>query len=649
MKRSLGRRIAWAVGALLVGVGLIMPTAFADDAADNQKAQDIAVNYLKGATSEQDAANAGIDAAIGIVELGFPEAAPALALLKGFFSSGQTSVLDNRMQEAEHNIQTLNDNLGTLRREVDKEKNLKRIQLIQIRESLIRSYQRKLPSMPTMSATDKRAFVGDVLDLADQFIPRDESDLSRVSAGDDDAKLDYWQWNDVLVKSNKNTGKVDVMTETQPRFELNLQAVDYLRTLAVLVAAINGTGENIPAAAKRTHIAFLTVNPDGPNGQPVNWTTPLLERKQPVLCSSAGSKYPDANLSCSVTLTCRGATTKQQTYDFKVAERNQLCTYTPFAVDDERDQLMAEVASGARGEVAQAFAAAADALGKAGKVEPKFDPVTYGGGALIFAVNPQGELLEFEDARSERANGTPHPTITHKFNFIRKIDDGWNQYTQVASTAINDTDLAVFATIPNGDLMQIGIKNYRRGPTSVVKNPTRIGNGWTGTTIFSPGEGVLYGVKPNGDLQWYRHKAPLAFPGGYNWRPDNRIGWGWGGTRHLFSTGNGVIYAVKDNYDLYWYRHLSYETGEGLSQGAGHWAEPPRKVGNGWNCNLLTAGEEGAIYCVKPNGELWGYRHLGWQTGENKWEEPYVKLGDGFANYLALFSEPGIAEDLGVH
>ena len=58
------------------------------------------------------------------------------------------------------------------------------------------------------------------------------------------------------------------------------------------------------------------------------------------------------------------------------------------------------------------------------------------------------------------------------------------------------------------------------------------------------------------------------------------MGIGWGTFTALFSSGNGVIYGIQPDGVLRWYRHLGYQTGAGL-EAAGSW-EGGVDVGRGW-------------------------------------------------------------------
>ena len=53
------------------------------------------------------------------------------------------------------------------------------------------------------------------------------------------------------------------------------------------------------------------------------------------------------------------------------------------------------------------------------------------------------------------------------------------------------------------------------------------------------------------------------------------VGNGWNGFARVFGGGQGVIYAVKPDGTLLWYRHTGYLTGQRTWEG-------PKVVGSGW-------------------------------------------------------------------
>jgi Tachylectin len=79
--------------------------------------------------------------------------------------------------------------------------------------------------------------------------------------------------------------------------------------------------------------------------------------------------------------------------------------------------------------------------------------------------------------------------------------------------------------------------------------------------------------------------------------------------------GGGVIYIVKKNGDLLWYKHLGYRDGSFTWE-----ASSGKKVGNGWtDFYAVFSGGNGVIYLIDNDGNLYWYKHAGFATGSNVW------------------------------
>ncbi|MBC7997011.1 MAG: hypothetical protein IAF58_03660 [Leptolyngbya sp.] len=142
----------------------------------------------------------------------------------------------------------------------------------------------------------------------------------------------------------------------------------------------------------------------------------------------------------------------------------------------------------------------------------------------------------------------------------------------------------------------------------------------------------MYAVGANGDLLWYSHQG---FQDGSNsWanrRAAKKVGEGWALSTQIFK-GNprgvdkeeGIIYRVDTNGDLYWYKHTGY------SNGSLNWVEGKR-VGVGWKAKHVFAGGGGIIYLIDDKGDLYWYKHLGYQSGAFSWANDArgKKIADG--------------------
>ena len=134
----------------------------------------------------------------------------------------------------------------------------------------------------------------------------------------------------------------------------------------------------------------------------------------------------------------------------------------------------------------------------------------------------------------------------------------------------------------------------------------QIGTGWDEfSTVLSGDDGVLYGIKPTGEILWYRDLArdgSNAPNGSTGWAPasGSQIDDGWDGFLHVVSGGGGVIYAVAEKGDLLWYRDDARDGSNGPS-GATGWAPGSgSRVGRDWDGFLhIFAGSAGVLYACQ--------------------------------------------------
>lgn len=89
---------------------------------------------------------------------------------------------------------------------------------------------------------------------------------------------------------------------------------------------------------------------------------------------------------------------------------------------------------------------------------------------------------------------------------------------------------------------------------------TEIGSGWDGSlaAFVSGGDGVLYVLRPNGDLLWHSPRDFRDF--GTPW-DRTTIAEGWDEYDSFVASSTGVIYARTRDGQLYWFRHLNPDNG----------------------------------------------------------------------------------------
>jgi hypothetical protein len=246
---------------------------------------------------------------------------------------------------------------------------------------------------------------------------------------------------------------------------------------------------------------------------------------------------------------------------------------------------------------------------------------------VIYSVTADGALRWYR--HDGWGTGAPQWTLGGG----QRVGSGWNTPRIVFPGGKG----VVYAVQANGDLFW-----YRHDGWAIATirwtDPTgvKVGNGWSDARIVFPGgDGIIYAVKNNGDLQWYRHDGWTD--GAVKWTHGDggvKVGNGWGNARIVFSAGNGVIYAVLNNGDLQWYRH------DGWADGAVKWTHGDGgvKVGGGWSATHVFPGTGGVIYAVQPNGDLLWYRHDGWTDATNRWTHGEgAKVGGGW-NVLQAFA-----------
>lgn len=181
------------------------------------------------------------------------------------------------------------------------------------------------------------------------------------------------------------------------------------------------------------------------------------------------------------------------------------------------------------------------------------------------------------------------------------------------------------------------------------------GNGTTPVDSGLPLVGVIYGVKPNGDLVWYKYEGngERDRAASKHWDPNsgNAIGNSWGSFRQILGCGDGVILAIKQNGDLLWYKY----NGNGKADRSGNSGWDPNSghvIGNGWQNfrYVFVSPSEGraqssrlTIYAVEKNGDLLWYSydgngesdpsgHLGWRPNSGN------TIGNGWQNFRYIFT-----------
>lgn len=201
-----------------------------------------------------------------------------------------------------------------------------------------------------------------------------------------------------------------------------------------------------------------------------------------------------------------------------------------------------------------------------------------------------------------------------------------------------DANSQVSCITPYADVDQVNgsgafVRWNTASPLSATQTWTSqsIGSGWSGLTVFSGGDGVVYTIDSAGKLHWYNEQNH-AVGGGANWAAASSavIGTGWGGFAQVVSNGGGVIYALDRSGNLHWYRYTG-------SNGSTSWASGSGAViGSGWGgFSRIVAGGGGIIYALDASGNLRWYMHADPLRGSAVWAAggSGVLIGTGWQQY----------------
>jgi hypothetical protein len=251
-----------------------------------------------------------------------------------------------------------------------------------------------------------------------------------------------------------------------------------------------------------------------------------------------------------------------------------------------------------------------------------FDTTPLREAAMFYAIQANGELVWYRsDVRGDQRSWLGPNTVGY----------GWDSFVDVIGAGGD----RFYARTTSGDLLWYEHKGFNTG-TFDWNGAIKVGWGWQGfSRIVGGGNGTIYAITPEGELYWYRH---YGFQHGgtesRDWAAPTRVGTGWHSFKTVFSAGNGILYAIKPNGQLLWYRH------EGHADGSPTW-EGPVVVGTGWNELLqVFAAQDGVIYGVHPDGTLMRYKHLTWNApiATFSWEDNGRALGTGWQDFREVFT-----------
>jgi hypothetical protein len=329
-------------------------------------------------------------------------------------------------------------------------------------------------------------------------------------------------------------------------------------------------------------------------------------------------------------------------FDLLMESNDVLCTLDPLHVGPPNSELEVEEAAGT--VTLEGLRQTIERVAQSGSMRKPFIgrfPNWVASKSNYYTVNPPGQLLWFEHLwRSDQ------PGIPAGLSGPRPIASGWNRFKFVLPAGHK----GIYAVEQDGTLLWYKHEGGFDG-NGGLSNPSVVGSGWNGfASIVAGGNGVLYAMDSDGTLWWYKHDG-FETGGGLNtWRNRSRVGTGWTMFKSIFSGGEeGILYGVRPDGVLVWYKH------KGVNDGAPLW-EPPVEVGTGWQhfTHIFGVGD-GVIYAKPSNAPLQWYRHKSWKTATKwvystiggrripisvgpipLWEGP-VPVGDDSSRYLTMF------------
>ncbi|WNZ27075.1 hypothetical protein HJG54_29605 [Leptolyngbya sp. NK1-12] len=203
---------------------------------------------------------------------------------------------------------------------------------------------------------------------------------------------------------------------------------------------------------------------------------------------------------------------------------------------------------------------------------------------------------------------------------------GWQPFKSIFSGGNG----VIYAIRTNGDLECY--KDIKQDGSGEFLSGT-IGVGWSQfKQVFSGGNGVIYAITSDGKLLWYRDKKQN---GQQDWEygTGKAIGNGWGNYKFVFPGGNGTIYAITVDGDLLWFNYVAQDGSPGFAVGSG------QIVSQGWaDFRSVFAGGNGVIYGITENGELRWYKDIthrdkvAWASGSGN------AIDSGWSDAISAFS-----------
>jgi N,N-dimethylformamidase len=229
--------------------------------------------------------------------------------------------------------------------------------------------------------------------------------------------------------------------------------------------------------------------------------------------------------------------------------------------------------------------------------EQRFLQFVGGANGIIYGVQADGTLMWYR--HSDWASGGPMWANGGGL----PINTGFNQFQTVLASA----DGQLFGVRANGEIVWYryvlsdpvrGSGAWAPGSGSVIGTGfdvfARVIGGW---------DGVIYGLTDTGSMYWYRYTANDGTGGSAAWANGGNgasIGSGWGSHVVVLADPNGVIYGIRQGGELDWWRYVAGDGSSGPNawQGGGEPSFLSDGFGNGSQKTWFTSGS-GTFYVVE--------------------------------------------------
>jgi hypothetical protein len=204
-----------------------------------------------------------------------------------------------------------------------------------------------------------------------------------------------------------------------------------------------------------------------------------------------------------------------------------------------------------------------------------FKWLQLGTGGTLLAIRNDGNLYRY------RYNGHGESDVSGQLGWepgsSTVIGNGWQNFSHVLMYYNSGGDFQLIAVETSGDMRSYA---YHHTDGWLPGTGQVIGAGWTGFKHLIGTTSVIFGVKPSGDLAWYKF-VPVApgTPGPWVLEPNsgNVIGNGWQTFTHLVVGGydnppatSPTLCGVDARGNMRWYHY--HGAGESDPSGALGWS-----------------------------------------------------------------------------